>query len=523
MTSIIITLLIVLYKIPLINILGDKCIGYYSIALTLYMFLMTFLAYGIPKALSTLIAEQYTQGKYALAYKTSMSTLLYTVFSGGICSILLFWGADIIAVYLLNAVQSSMAIRAIAPCLLFVSVLGALHGIYTGTKAASISKTAQWIENIFVAVLSVLGAYITKSNAELYNEPAYGSMGAALGLTCGVFIACVFSLILFLNYRKKLLRKAKKEESYIKTSRKELILLLIKTMLPFILTVIIYHFSKLVNYALFNYIMNVQGHKENSYIILLGMLNGKYEFFISIPLLFVIWYTALKVPVISKIVQEGNKRKLFRYISKYTRYIMIYIIPCTALYILYAKPLMDLLFVGINDTPAILLRIGAITIIFYSLAVISNAVLNALDDWAQVVKNVLIAFIVQIISLLIMMIIFQWTIPAVIVSRIIFSSTLFILNEHVLREQTGYIFERKRSFSIPFLSAMIMSGISFVIYFIFNLFMKDTTAVIIAIIIAIPVYILAMIFTGGITQHEMYRLPGGKYLAPLCRKLHLLK
>ena len=48
-------------------------------------------------------------------------------------------------------------------------------------------------------------------------------------------------------------------------------------------------------------------------------------------------------------------------------------------------------------------------------------------------------------------------------------------------------------------------------------------AVIIAFVVAVPTYILALVFTGGITQREMYRLPGGKLLAPLCRKLHLIK
>ena len=215
------------------------------------------------------------------------------------------------------------------------------------------------------------------------------------------------------------------------------------------LTVAIYHLSNVLDYAVFNGIMSVQGHKENSYIILLGILNGKYEFFISVPLLFVSWYAASTIPSFKKIAEEGNKRKIFHKISKSIRSIMLYIMPCTAIFILFAKPLMDLIFIGINDTSAILLRIGAISIIFYSLASLSNAVLSALDEWAQVVKNALIALVIQLISLLIMMIVFQWSIIAVVVSRILFSAALFVLNEHSLRERIGYVLEKKRSFSIP--------------------------------------------------------------------------
>lgn len=523
MTSIIITILIVLYKIPLINILGDKGIGYYSVALSLYMLFMTCISYGVPKALSTLLIEQSSKGKYALVYKTTISAFIYALVSGLFFALLTFVGADIFAKYIFNADQSVMAIRAFAPSFVFISFLGVFQGVYTGTKAGNLTKKIRTTEDILVPLLCILIAYIAKSKADLLNEPLYSSTGAALGFTCGIFITFIISLILFINYRKKLLRTASKDSNTDKTPKKAIIFLLMKTMIPFMLTVAIYHLSNVLDYAVFNGIMSVQGHKENSYIILLGILNGKYEFFISVPLLFVSWYAASTISSFKKIAEEGNKRKIFHKISKSIRSIMLYIMPCTAIFILFAKPLMDLIFTGINDTSAILLRTGAISIVFYSLASLSNAVLSALDEWAQVVKNALIALVIQLISLLIMMIVFQWSIIAVVVSRILFSASLFVLNEHSLRERISYVLEKKRSFSIPLTSTLIMSVISFVIYFIFQLFIGGKIAVIIALFVAIPAYILALIFTGGITQREMYRLPGGKYLAPLCKKLHLIK
>ena len=52
MTSIIITLLYVFHKIPLVNILGDRGMGYYSTALVIYLLFMTFMVYGMPKAIA---------------------------------------------------------------------------------------------------------------------------------------------------------------------------------------------------------------------------------------------------------------------------------------------------------------------------------------------------------------------------------------------------------------------------------------------------------------------------------------
>ena len=509
MTSIIITLIIVLHKIPLINILGDKGVGYYSIALVIYLLLMSCISYGLPKAISSLITTYSSKGQYNLVYETTKNALLFATLSGLFAAVLVFLSADVIADNIMSAGDSAQILRGFAPCLIFISILGVLHGVYAGIRAVSISKAAHRIEELCVAILTVLGAYL------------YSATGASIGFTCGVFIAFVFSAILFLKFRKKLIRMARKDGTKVSIKKKEMLILIIKTMLPFVITLVIYHLSNLIDYAVFNRIMNVQGHKENSYIILLGMMNGKYEFFISLPLIIVNWFAASKVPVLSKIAKEGNKRKIHNKISQSIRYTSLAVIPCTAFYIIYAKPLMNLLFTGINDTPAMLLRIGAISMVFYSLAAISSATLNALEDWVSVSENAIISLIIQIISLLIMMIIFQWSIVAVVLSRIVFSASLFILNEHILRERTGYVMEQKRSFTLPFTATVIMSGISFVIYFVLELFIPDKIAVIIILFIAVPVYMIALVYTGGITQREMYRVPGGKYLAPLCKKLHL--
>lgn len=531
MTSIIITLLLVFYKVPLINLLGDKGMGYYSIALVIYLFLMTCISYGLPKAVSSLLISQSSKGQYRLVYKTIISSFIYATIAGGISTVLLILGADTIASSFMSASYGGFTIRVFAPCLLFVSVLGVLHGIYTGIKRERISIIAHRIEVILVAVFSILGVYIFSSRglniaeekSDLLYEPVYGSMGAALGLCCGVFITCVFVLICFGNYRKKLLRMSEKDvNSKVIPSKKEIIIILIKTMFPFALTVAMYHLSNLIDYSIFNHMMNVQGYKENNYIILLGMLNGKYEFFISMPLLFVQWYVVSKVPSLTQVAKEGSKRKVCNKIGQNIRYTMMCIIPFTVFYILYAKPLMNLLFNGINDTPAVLLKTGAISIVLYSLAMISNAALNTIEEGMSVARNVLIALVVHVICLLIMMIVLQWGIVAVVISRIVFASCIFILNDHTLRERTGYIQEYKRTFFIPLFASIIMGAISLVIYIILEIFLTEKIAVLIALVISVLIYVLSLIILGGITQREMYQLPGGKLLAPLCRKLHLI-
>ncbi len=523
MTSIIITLLVVFYRVPLINILGDMTMGYYSTALVIYLILMTLTAHGLPKAVALLVSEQNAKGQYSLAYKTAKASLIFSAAAGGVLTTAMFLSADFFANTVMNASNSALAIKAFAPCVLFISVLGAFHGIYSATKATQVSKIAHWIEELCVVISSIAFAYYFHRTAALEDQIPFGAMSAALGITTGVFMACVFMLYFYRKHSKKLYRFSLKDETQHKDTYYQLVRKIVVTMLPFALTLVVYHFSSFIDYAIFNRIMRVQGMKEADYMSLLGIFNGKYEFFISIPLLAVSWIAASKVPMLSKIGEYGTRRKINVRIGQLLRYTMLYIIPCTAIFILYARPLMDLFFIGNNDTSAVMLRIGAVSMFFYSLAVISNAALNALERWNIVTKNACISLVVQVIALLIMLVIFQWNIYALVFSRIIFSAALFVLNEHTLREATGYIQEKKRTFKIPFTSVLIMSGVTFVLYFILEIFMDAKVALLFVFPAAFVVYVTSLIFLGGITQREMYLLPGGKYLAPLCRKLHLIK
>lgn len=522
MTSIIITLLIITLKIPFINLLGDKGIGYYSTALIIYLLISTLIAYGLPKALSSQILLYGSKGQYKNLYNAIKSTFLFVLIAGIICGLLMFFGADFISTYFLKLEYCAPAIRALAPTPLLFGLTGTCHGINIGTRKSQVTKSARILQELLTAVFCVAALVIYIRISSLY-EPVDGSFYASIGYTASIFVICIFMLIFFLKHKNKLKRFAHRNANSPKDSYWKITKNIISIMLPITLTLFIFHLSNFIDYAVFNRIMSVQGHKENSYIILLGILNGKYEFFISLPLIFVHKLSVSKQIEFKNIIVEEKLKKLNSNLNQYIRNTMLFIIPTVIIFILYSKPFMNLFFTGSNETPSILLKIGAISIMFYSLSIISNTVLNAANQYKTVIRNALISLIVQCIVLLIMLIIFKWGIVAVVIARIIFSASLCILNEHALREQTGHVLERQRAFATPFIASGIMGIVSLTLYFILKIFIADKIAVIFVLPFGIIAYILALVLLGGISQKEMYRLPGGKYFAPLCRKLHFIQ
>ena len=211
-------------------------------------------------------------------------------------------------------------------------------------------------------------------------------------------------------------------------------------------------------------------------------------------------------------------------IDIFTRFNMIIAIPCAAGFIVLAKPLLDLLFFTENNTlGGVLLQMGAISVVFYNLSTVTNAVLQGLDNMMVPVKSAAISLVIHIISLFLMMVVFKWGIYAVVLSKIVFSLSTCILNAHALRERIGYVQEQKKTFVIPAIASIIMGIVTLVVHLLFELFVGTRIATVIALCVAVAVYGVALVLLGGVTEKELSSMPKGPMLVKICKKAHLFR
>ena len=189
-----------------------------------------------------------------------------------------------------------------------------------------------------------------------------------------------------------------------------------------------------------------------------------------------------------------------------------------------AKPVLDLLFfTEDNKEAALILQLGAISVIFYCLSTVTNAVLQGLDKMMIPVRNAAIALVVHVVALFIMMVVFKWGIYAVVVSKIVFSACTCILNSHSLRDEVGYVQEQKKTFVIPGIAALIMGIVAKVVHLLFELFAGTQIATLIALPIAAIAYGTALILLGGVTEAELKTVPKGRVFISFFKKIHVLK
>ena len=207
-----------------------------------------------------------------------------------------------------------------------------------------------------------------------------------------------------------------------------------------------------------------------------------------------------------------------------TRFNMMIAIPCAMGFLILAKPIMDLLFYeGDNRMAALMLQLGAVSVIFFCLSTVTNSVLQGLDDMMTPVKNAGISLLIHTLSLFLMLVVFKWNIYAVVISKIVFSGAICILNAHALRERIGYVQERKQTFIIPILASGIMGAVTVVVHLIFELFAGEKIATVAALFSAVFVYGATLVLLGGVTEDEIRNMPKGRAILSLCRRLHLFR
>ena len=148
------------YRIPLVNILGDKGMGYYGVAFQIYAIALTLTSYSLPLAVSKLVSARLATGQYKNAYRVFRGAMTFAIAAGGIVGAIIFFGADFIASNLMAMKMSTLALRVLAPCILIVAILGVFRGFFQGNGSMVPTAVSKIIEQIVNAVVSVVGAYM---------------------------------------------------------------------------------------------------------------------------------------------------------------------------------------------------------------------------------------------------------------------------------------------------------------------------------------------------------------------------
>ena len=519
------------YRIPVNNILGDEGQGFYGCAFSIYNIALLLTSYSLPLAVSKLVAARVAKGEHKNAQRIMKGALLFALVVGALVGVLVYAFSDFIAGTVMSLSLSAYALKVLAPGLFIVAIMGVLRGYFQGMGTMVPTAVSQILEQVVNAVVSVIGASylleMCKKTAEAKANPslpyAFGAAGGTLGTVSGALFGLIFLLILMKLYYPTVKKRLAKDTGNPLEEYKQIYYVLFLTIAPVILSTAIYNVIDTLDQGIFSSVMVAQGHTEKKAAEYLGMFTGKYNTLINIPIAVANSLGASLIPSLTATVTNGTKQEVRGKINMVIRFVMLIAIPSCVAYIAMPQQILSLLYVGNIMVPAELLRLGAITVVFYCLSTVTNSILQGLNKMTAPVKHGAISLAIHIAALFLMLVVFKWKIYALVYGNIVFSFCMCILNARALRKAAGYHQEVKKTFLIPIGAAAIMGLAIVVIWNALTLFLPDKLATVFTVVVAIAVYGVSLLKMGALSTGEIAALPKGASLARLLGKLHLIR
>ncbi len=519
------------YRIPVNNILGDEGQGFYGCAYSIYNIALLLTSYSLPLAVSKLVSARVAKGEHKNAMRIFKSALLFALIVGSLVGIIVFACSDFIAGTVMSLRLSAYALRVLAPGLLIVAVMGVVRGFFQGMGTMVPTAASQILEQIVNAIVSVIGAssllQMGKKAAESKNEPslpfAYGAAGGTLGTVSGALFGLIFLLVLFKLFYPRLKRRIERDTTRNEESYKTIYTVLLLTIAPVILSTAIYNINDTIDQGIFSSVVISQGYTEKKAAQLLGMFTGKYNTLIHIPLAVANALGASLIPSLTAAVAREDRKQIHSKIQMVIRVAMLIAIPSCVAFMAIPRQILSLLYVGNIDIPANLLRMGAITVVFYCLSTVTNSILQGLNHMSTPVKHGAISLGIHLVAVVILLVGFRLNIYSLVVGNIVFSLCMCILNQRALRKFARYRQEFKKTFFLPFGAAGIMGITILITYFATALIFPEKLATIVTIVLAAVIYVVSLIKIGALTKEEIIALPKGTTLLRLFQKLRLIR
>ena len=513
-----------LYKVPMIRILGQEGIGYYNTAYEIYNIGLILSSYSLPLAMSKLIAARRVRRQYQDIRRVFFSGLTVSAAAGGLMTLLLLLGGDFITMVIFKSPSSALPLKVMAPTIFVFSIMGVIRGYFQGQGNMVPTSVSQIIEQVVHAAVSIAASYAFMVwFASRPNPKSYGAAGGTLGTLCGAVAALIYLAIRMLCFQRRNARTLRRPQKIPVETWGNVYSALFLTLTPIILSQFVYQLSGSVDNSMFGQIMDAKGLTETQRATLLGVYGGEYRLLSNVPVAIA---SSLGASMIPSIVQSRTCHRLkeVRYKIRMTiKFNMLIAIPCAVGMVVLAGPIMELIFHDNSELSANLMRIGAPAVVFFSLSTVTNAVLQGIDRMSKSVSHSAISLVLHMILVYVMLAYLDWNVYGLVIGNVTFALVVCILNWFSIKRALRYRQEILTTFLLPLLASFFMGGAALGIYYgTFSLTQKNSISMLVTVPFAMMVYAVLILLLRVVTEEELPQMPFGRKILILSKKLRLL-
>ncbi len=520
-SQVLIKLLGLVYKWYLTNKegFGDEGNAIYSAGFSIYALLLTISSTGVPNAVSRLVSAQIAKGDYRGAHRIFKIALATFAVIGLIGTMLLFFGAHYIANVWLAIPEAELTLVALSPAIFFVAIVCVFRGFFNGRGNMKAMANSQTIEQLFKTLFTILIVEIVAVSSGV--NTTLMAAGANLATTFATITSFIY-LFFYYKVRREDLAKEIVTSRHFRTKSiagtvKKILSVSIPMSLSSILTSINRNIdSTTVVRGLKSFLTEAEAKAQY------GILSGKVDTLTSLPLSFNIAFATALVPAITTAKTTGDMETGRKRVSFSLLVTMLIGLPCMIGMIIFAQPILNLLFPNAPEG-AFILQVSSLAIIFTVLEQTVNGALQGLGKILVPATALSIGVILKLILNLVLVPIPSIGAAGAAFATVVCHAVAFFIGFTVLRKNMKLGLSFSKFIVKPLLASGMMAICSYGVYLLLGGINAGKMATIIAIIVAVIVYVLSVFVLKILDKEEIKMIPYGYKLNKILEKISLYK
>lgn len=532
--SIIVRMIGLLYRVPLSNILGDEGNGIYSVAFQIYQVALIVSSYGLPLAVSKMVAAKNVNGEYRNSHKIFKNALIFAAVIGGIVGGIIFLWAEQFA-HIMRMDKAVLPLRVLAPTIFVVAILGVFRGFFQGQNSMIPTAVSQVFEQVVNAIVSYVAALVLiRINSSSPDKSAYGAAGSTTGTLSGACIALLVMIGIYM-VNKPIFRRQKRRDRHPVDDNWSIYKTLFLTVIPVILSQTVYQISGFLDSMMFGNIMDGHGMEETVRTSLIGAYSGQYTLLLSVPLgIATAMGTSIIPSVVSSFTREdydGVKHK----VKSVVKFNMLLAIPCAVGLSVLGLPIVQLIFPRLKYQAVAgnLLLYGSVALVFFALSTVTSGVLQAINQMRAPVIHSAVSLGIHVVLVYVLLQYTDLGVYALIIGNITFPLVVCILNWYSVRKSLDYAQEVKTTFLYPVIASLVMGAASYGVYQLMHMLIKlavgqkfayinNALSCIVALGVAVVVYFVTCLLLKTVEEEELMEMPMGRTLWTIAKKFHMM-
>ena len=485
---------------------GDAGNAIYASGYQIYALLLTVSSIGVPNAISKLVSERLAVGDNKGANKIFKVALVTFGALGAIGSMLLFFGAHVIAYSWTQIPESELTLVALAPAIFFVSISSVFRGYFNGRRTLKITARAQTIEQVFKTVLTIgiveIVAYATSTSTEMM------AAGANVATTLATFSSFAYLFMYYRLKRKEIGNEIQSSTNYKYENVKTIVKNILMVSIPLTLSSIMTSFNKNIDSFTVKRILSTYMPADIA-TKLYGQLSGKVDTVTNLPLAINIAFATALVPAISAAKAKNDRETATKRTSFSLLTSMLIGLPCVVGMIVFAQPILNLLYPNAKEG-ALLLQLISVSVIF---SILDQTINGALQGFGKVMIPATalgIGCLVKLVLNIVLLKIPFFNVYGAAIGSIACHAVAFTIVFNVLKKYVKLDLPLGKFVIKPAIATGIMSVCSYTLYVILKGIIPGNTATLIAMAFAVIVYIAAVLALKIYNREDIYMLPKGE-------------